>query len=257
MTLTALDEPTIELVAQSARAADELLLLLDYDGTLVPIVDRPELAAPDDVLMELIRAVAARPATTVDMVSGRPRETLGEWFADVPVGLWAEHGAFHRAAGTSVWKPLRPIPPGWEREVLPVLERFTADTPGSFVEQKTAGVAWHYRLADPTDGVQQAHALYATLSSMDTGEPISVIRGKKVVEVRLKGISKALAARQPHLARDRVVALAIGDDDTDDELFAALPPGSLTVAVGRRACAARYRVHDDGAVRSLLRRLLP
>jgi trehalose 6-phosphate synthase/phosphatase len=241
----------------TVRTASELVLLLDYDGTLVPIADRPELAVPDAELGRLLRGLAARPGTTVHVVSGRPRETLSRWFADVYAALWAEHAAFYRPAGASLWESMRPIPPDWEKRVLPVFERFTLETPGSFIERKTSALAWHYRLADPEHGVQQAHALHFALSTVSADERIDVIRGKKVVEARLKGVSKALAARYVDSpSRGSHSTLAIGDDDTDDELFVALAPESVTVAVGKRACAARHRLRDPGEARQLLRRLL-
>src|ERR1700682_2740133 len=69
------------------RGATKLAILLDYDGTLVPIASTPDLARPDRELLSLIAALAARPNTIVQMVSGRPRDTLEAWFGGLPVDL--------------------------------------------------------------------------------------------------------------------------------------------------------------------------
>lgn len=230
-----------------------LTLLLDYDGTLAPIASRPEEAVPDPELIALLGALAGRAATTVHIVSGRPQQILVEWFGELPISLWAEHGAFHRPEPAAAWRPTRPVPDSWHDQVLPLLERATEATPGSFVERKIASVAWHYRLADEIAGPRQAATLHRAVTALDSGEPINVLRGKKVVEVRLAGVSKATAA-QHVLALDARASgiLAVGDDETDEELFAALPENSVSVCVGRRACAARFGLRDVAEVRELL-----
>ena len=241
-------------LTQCRSAGGSLVLLLDYDGTLVPIADRPELATPDRQLLTLLQRLAERPRTTLHIVSGRPRDVLGEWFGHLDVGLWAEHGAFYRAAGTGLWSPLQEIPDGWATPVLPLLERAARTTPGTFVEMKSSAVAWHYRLAEPLIGEQRARDLADAVGEL-AGE-LDVVRGKKVVEVRLKGITKALAADYVRAAAaGPQTILAIGDDATDDDLFAALEDG-VTVAVGDRPCRARYRAADVGRVRELLDLLL-
>ena len=222
----------------------------------MPIADRPELAAPDPDLVPLLRHLAARPRTTVHIVSGRPSVTLTEWFGDLDVSLWAEHGVFHRPAGAS-WQPETSVSAPWRESVLRVLERFTADTPGSFIEQKAASLGWHYRLADADRGPRQADALLHTLATLATDEAFDVLRGKKVVEIRMPGVSKAVAARHVcSTGSGHLTILAIGDDQTDDDLFKALPAESLTVAVGRRRSAARYQLASVTHVRHLLHQLL-
>ncbi|HSE97348.1 MAG TPA: bifunctional alpha,alpha-trehalose-phosphate synthase (UDP-forming)/trehalose-phosphatase, partial [Blastocatellia bacterium] len=82
----------INVLSYSLRDAERLLLLLDYDGTLVPFAVTPELAPPDDELKELLRKLAERPSTSLHILSGRTRSTLEKWFGDLPVALYAEHG---------------------------------------------------------------------------------------------------------------------------------------------------------------------
>ena len=87
-------EATLREALAAIGKASPVAVLLDYDGTLVPIADTPEQAQPDRPLLELIGALAARPRTMVLMVSGRPRDTLEAWFGHLPIELWAEHGVW-------------------------------------------------------------------------------------------------------------------------------------------------------------------
>jgi len=235
-----------------------LTILLDYDGTVVPIARAPQLAAPDQALESLLIQLAARPRTSLHLVSGRPRDTLEEWLGHVPVALWAEHGFWYRPSGDGEWQQAAPVPGDWLKRVYPILEQFTTGTPGSLIEEKSASIAWHYRMAEPEFGTRQAHELRMLLGDALSNQPLEVLEGKKVIEVRLRGVSKAIVSQRVLAEQDpAATVLAIGDDRTDEDLFSALPDTSVTIAVGTGRTQAKYFVDDHRAVRNLLRMLLP
>jgi trehalose 6-phosphate synthase/phosphatase len=252
----ALAAPPLGLAAAlaEARRTSRLRILLDYDGTLVPLVRAPELAAPDDALLALLAELADAPGLDVEIVSGRPRGTLDAWLGHLPIALWAEHGFWHRHAPDGEWKAATSIRSDWADRILPILQQFTAATPGSAVEMKTASIAWHFRGANRDFGLRQAHELRMLLGDALSNQPIEVLEGKKVIEIRVSGISKAIVAEAdvpaPH------VVVAFGDDQTDADLFRVLPPPSITVAVGDSLRLGRYRVADFRDVRRLLQLLL-
>jgi trehalose 6-phosphate synthase/phosphatase len=240
-----------------ARGSRRVRLLLDYDGTLVPLARSPELAAPDAELLTLLDAVAAVPGFEVDIVSGRPRQTLTAWFDRLMLSLWAEHGFWHRPRGSETWQPAARVPADWMKRLRPILEQFTASTPGSHIEEKCASVAWHYRRAQREFGSRQAHELRMLLGDALSNQPFEVLEGKKVIEVRLRGVTKAVVADQiQQTACEGSTVIAIGDDRTDEDLFRALPRSCVTVAVGTGPTCARFQVPDHRAVRALLRLLL-
>jgi trehalose 6-phosphate synthase/phosphatase len=244
-------------LAAMLRDAPRLLLLLDYDGTLVPLAQAPDLAVPDAELVDLLAALAARPRFAVHLVSGRSRDVLDSWFGRLPVTLWAEHGSYHRAAPGGCWIAELTVPEDCIRRVYPVLEQFTVNTPGSLIEKKSASVAWHYRIADSEFGARQAHELRMLLGDALSNQPLEVVEGQKVIEVRLRGTGKAVVAHRVLAALDEATTiLAVGDDRTDEEMFAALPPGAFKVAVGRRSSGADHRLADHRAVRALLAHLI-
>jgi trehalose 6-phosphate synthase/phosphatase len=241
------------------RAANLLAILLDYDGTLVPIANTPDLALPDPDLITLIAALARRPNTIVQMVSGRARDTLDAWFGALPIGLWAEHGAWFRAAPAVEWESALTVPCcDWMPEVHAMMEEFSATTPGTFVEKKHTSIAWHYRQAARGYGRVQARELRLVLSKALVDRPIEIMEGKRVLEVRSRGASRAVVVqRLLSRATPPTAILAFGDDRTDEELFAALPPSAVAVHVGSGASLARHRLHDPAATRNFLEALLP
>lgn len=242
------------LVRRLATAA-RLSVLLDYDGTLVPLAPLPKMATPDAELQALLRALADLPGVDVHVVSGRPRESLESWFGTLPVTLWAEHAFWHRHPRASQWESAAALPTDWMRKIAPILEQFTTITPGSFIEAKSVSLAWHYRLAEPAFGARQAHELRLLLGDTLSNQPLEVLEGHKVIEVRYRGMNKGAVAH--HVGRSGAdVVLAIGDDRTDDDLFGALQHDAVTIAVGKRPSVARYWLPDCGTVRVLLRQLV-
>lgn len=141
--------------------------------------------------------------------------------------------------------------------MLAILDDYAARTPGSFVEEKSFGFAWHYRLADPEYGLSQANDLKLHLATLLANEPVQVLPGEKVIELRPHAFHKgrvveAVASR----AGAGWLLVAIGDDRTDEDLFAALPEDAVAIHVGPSASSADIRVRDVAAVRRLLRALL-
>lgn len=231
----------------------EIRLLLDYDGTLVPLAHLPELAAPDPALLELLERLAQLDGISVDIVSGRSRESLETWFGHLPLALWAEHGFWWRLEPGQSWACGVDLQPGWHARIRPILDQFTAYTPGSLIEVKTASIAWHYRNAPEVFGARQAHELRLLLTAALSNQPFEVLEGKRVIEVRLRGVSKAVVASS---LRERTgTMIAFGDDRTDEDLFRALPPGSITVGVGERPTRARFTARDFVEVRRILHAL--
>ena len=241
-------------LAAQLQAAPVLFLLLDYDGTLVPFAPTPDLAEPDDELIRLLQGLATRPLTEVHVVSGRTRETLERWLGALPIGLHAEHGFASRGPGAATWSTGAVPPQDWRPGVLTLMRAFAARAPGALVEEKSAGVAWHYRLADPEQGASQARALKLELARLLGPAPVEILDGAKVIEVLARGVHKgrlvpSFVARAPA----GTLLVAVGDDRTDEDLFAALPEGALAIHVGPEPSRATIRLGGVPEVRALLR----
>jgi trehalose 6-phosphate synthase/phosphatase len=256
LTLSAPED--LDALAIRLRRAEQLLLLLDYDGTLVPFARSPDLAAPDRALRDLLSELAARPGVAVHVVSGRRREPLERWLGELPIGLHAEHGYWSRMKLGEPWTAMPGVAVEWKPGVRRILEEEATRTPGALVEEKAVTLAWHWRMAEPELGAARADELWRRLGRTLDGGPIDLLRGEKVIEIRPRGVTKGRVVERV-LSSFRPPAptiTAMGDDRTDEDTFAALPPEAVTVAVGFRPRVARYRVASPLAARALLARIV-
>lgn len=237
-------------LCEQYRRSQRRLFCLDYDGTLRPFAPTPAQAVPPAGLLRLLGALAADPANTVAVVSGRDQATLDAWFGGLPIGLSAEHGQFMRPAG-GVWRDMSPGGHSWKQPVQSLLQDAVRGLPGAFIEPKQTALCLHYRLA-------QAQAVPAVLTRLAGQlQPLGLVlvHGDKVLEVRKSLSTKAAALEYWHAAKAGFV-LAAGDDTTDETMFAAAPPGAVTIKVRPGATGARYRLPTPGALKKLLTQLL-
>ena len=236
------------------RRGKNRLLLLDYDGTLVPLVRRPEKAKPDAGLLRLLGNLFGLKNAEVVIISGRDKKTLQEWFADLNVGLIAEHGAWIKAPEAE-WATIQPLSGQWKTELQPILRHYVDRTPGSFVEEKDFSLVWHYRRVDPALAERRLSELKDTLFQLAAAYNLGVLEGSKIIEIKDSGVDKGQAALK-WLARSKWdFILAIGDDRTDEDLFGILPRGAYSIRVGVRPSQARFNVGTPKDVRTLLQEL--
>lgn len=230
------------------------LILLDYDGTLQPIVSRPEDAAPSRTTIASLKRLGEDPRNEVVVISGRDRATLDSWLGKLPITLVAEHGAFIHKPDWKTWHKTLGGNDSWKNEVMELFEYYADLTPGSFVEYKEHTLVWHYRNASPFTAQKHLVAVKRLLLPIAHAQKLRVKEGKMVLEVHHLDISKA-HAMQEWLLKSQDFVLIIGDDATDEDMFAAAPAGSYTLKVGRGRSLADYRIPNPAAVHKLLRKL--
>ena len=232
-------------------AVPHLLVALDFDGTVAPIVARPEDAVAHPVSARAVRRLAALPDTAVAYVSGRSLDSLRQ-AARPPenVLLVGSHGAEVDVPGLPTLRPLTADEETIVDALDAVLKLIASAAPGSWVEQKPYARVLHTRQADPVLG---AHALRAALESVGRGLPgVVPRRGKRVVEFSIRSETKGDALR---LLRARVHADAVffaGDDTTDEDAFAVLSAADLGVHCGDGETRAGFTVPDPDAIAEVL-----
>lgn len=241
-------------IAAKFQYAHKPLLLLDYDGVLVPFHRNPENAVPSDELKELLGSLTRR--ATVVIVSGRSRTDLESWLGDLPVSLVAEHGIATKQAGHKQWRTTPyEAPRGWQKIIGPTLEKYAQKAPGAFVETKTASLVWHFRKTTPYYAQKYLIVLKRALKSYAKKSNLEIRQGNKILEIRPQGVNKGTStiAWVNKLSPDFV--LAIGDDYTDEDMFTTLSGDAYTIKVGRGRTAAKYRLPTVESVLSLLQKL--
>lgn len=240
----------------AARREAALCVLLDYDGTLVEFGPNPDLVVPDAALLHLLGRLSARDDLHLHLVSGRPRSFLERHFGGLRVGLHGEHGACWRLAGETEWTTVAATGPEWRDRVQALLERVARHVPGSRVERKELSVAWHFRQVEPAFATTVVKELRLHLMELLSNVAAAVIEGNRVLEIRPQNVDKGQAVTRALAACPPPVrALVVGDDRTDEDMFAAAPADAITVHVGSRPTIARHRIADPNATRALLRAL--
>lgn len=242
-----------ERLAAPLRAGKRVALFLDYDGTLREIERDPAAARPNEAVRSLLARLQGVPNLDVTLISGRRARDMAVWFGDSRFTLVAEHGADIRRGGQPEWERLDPpMTYSWKQGVLPLLRLYQDTTPGSFVEEKRAGLVWHYRKVDPELGAWKAAELTEELSTILANELVQIRHGKKIVEVSASQVSKGAAVARLLEERPCDIALCAGDDQTDESMFTLDVPNLVTMKVGRGDTAAQLRIRTPGEFRRFL-----
>ena len=132
--------------------ANKRLFLLDYDGTLVPFHKNHKKALPPPTVINLLKELNQDPKNKVIIISGRPPEFLDQIFKDLNLTMIAEHGHFEKEPQKE-WIEKNASSSSWMNHIYPILQQFTDNTPGTFIEQKRNSLVWHFRKTDPELGV--------------------------------------------------------------------------------------------------------
>lgn len=237
-----------------ATLLDGAGLFIDFDGTLVELAERPDQVIVDDALRALMTLLYERHQGRVAIVSGRSIAQLDALFGPVArqVALSGSHGCEHRWDGISA----HPVPPPELEAVADAMRVFAQRHPGTLVEEKSYGVALHYRLAPEAETEAQAFA-----AELAARSDLRLQQGKMVVELRPHGSDKGVPVRR--LMQRRPMAgtrpLFLGDDVTDEAGFeAAHELGGAGILIGpSRPTAATYRLPDPAAARAWLQGMVP
>ncbi len=232
---------------------EKILLLLDYDGTLVQICQRPEDAILSAQMKQALKEVSEKPCIEIVIISGRDQDFLTEQLSGLDVYIAAEHGAlfFDREK----WYNLAVSDQNeWYRSTQQIMEHYAQLVPESFIEHKKFCISWHYRKSPPEFARQQALKLYEELENGLSRLPARLINGKKVIEVCAMEANKGVFThwfleRNPEFK----YGIAIGDDRTDEDIFVELRNTSYaTVRVGPGQTAAKYRLPTQASINLLV-----
>ncbi|MEQ3551957.1 trehalose-phosphatase [Pseudonocardia nematodicida] len=236
-------------------ATDRLLVALDFDGVLAPLVDDPSASRPLPEAADAVRRLAAHPATTVVMVSGRGRDDLAAVSGfGPPVHLVGSHGAeFDDDLAARLGRSglLTDAQTARREALLTGLAELVDATPGARLETKPAGGAVHVRGMDPAAGA----ALLERVEGEWVRDGVEATAGKDVLDLAVLRTTKgsAVSALRDHLGATAV--LFAGDDVTDETAFVVLGDGDVGIKVGDGDTGAAYRVADPHELATALTRL--
>jgi trehalose 6-phosphate synthase/phosphatase len=248
-----LDDQAKRLLYDSYRKACKRLLLLDYDGTLVPHVGDPEQAVPGQQLLELLKSLAENENNEVLLISGRSSAWLDKHFNGLPISLIAEHGARSKRKNAE-WVTEVQTHSEWKEQVHNMMEMYVRRCANSFIEEKDFSIVWHYRNCTIEQGKLRSLELISELNEYIHNRHLQVLPGNKIVEVRNSGIDKGTAVKKILQKDEYDFIFAVGDDRTDEDMFKLLmnKTNCFSIKVGPDASFAKYNLHTPHMVISLL-----
>ncbi|MEX0966437.1 MAG: bifunctional alpha,alpha-trehalose-phosphate synthase (UDP-forming)/trehalose-phosphatase [Bacteroidia bacterium] len=239
-------------IAAAFTRARKPRIILGYDGTLVPFDENPAMAEPTPDILRIIEELQQK--CDLIITSGRDFSSLEQWFGKTGADLVAEHGIWFKT--NNEWYKHAEMDTSWKDEVDSLLQQFILKTPGSFIENKTCSLAFHYRKTNQFLAEMHIPYIIKALSAVCVKHRLELLQGNKVLEVRISGISKATTVRSLLNNDQHDFLMAIGDDDTDEDVFGVLPSHAYTIKVGDDESIARYRIENELKVKSLLNELI-
>ncbi|MFO8054271.1 MAG: bifunctional alpha,alpha-trehalose-phosphate synthase (UDP-forming)/trehalose-phosphatase, partial [Bacteroidales bacterium] len=246
---------TSESISRLYQKAGSRLLMLDYDGTLVPFYANPDEAWISERVKTIIHKMVAAKKNDVYIVSGRHKDFLDKLFDSNDIGLIAEHGIWIKHPGQT-WQKTGEFDTEWKEEIKQILELHADRTPGTFVEEKPYTLTWHFRKADPDLGEKRSWELHDALRDLTGNQNLEVQEGKKILEVKPAGVNKGTAAQELLKQKKYEFIFAIGDDWTDEEMFLQVKEGGATVKVGLEQTEANYYIDTTENVPAFLEKLI-
>jgi trehalose 6-phosphate phosphatase len=232
----------------------ECAILLDVDGTIVDLAPTPQEVLIPSSLRHVLSRLQARTDGAVALVSGRSVKDLDLIFAPLRLTMVGGHGAELRRVnhGQRVGPEPAPLDVTLKRELAAIGQA----EPGILVEDKGYSLALHYRLAPQKE--QFIRSEVARICADAPSGSVEILPGKAVIEIKRAGFSKASGVRMlmtyPPFAGRRPVF--IGDDTTDDCVFAIMPElNGLAISVGRKVPGVTNYFDTPGSVRAWLERL--
>lgn len=225
----------------AAVRSERLTVVADLDGTLAPIVADPAAIRPSPLGLAALGSLARSPGVRVVVLSGRPSPDLASHVRVEGVELAGEHGVGSQLPDAAAARDL-------DRFVSTFVTPAVALAPGARMERKSAGVAVHAR------GVARGgDALLELLGTRAARERhLHVMPGKAVLEISALPYDKGQALQR---RRDDAPVVMLGDDVTDETVFAVLRPGDVGIKVGPGATLADHRVASPRAAARWLARL--
>lgn len=232
------------------RQAKKALIILDYDGTLMNFDPDPQAVFPDEQLIGILQRLATVQGHTLVVNSGRDKNTLGNWLGSLGIDLAAEHGVWVKKGPD--WYRNEGLKTAWKAKIRQVLQNVVERTPGSFIEEKDFSLAWHYRRIDRDLGEKRVREFRDVLLYLTANLDLQVLEGNKVVEIKNAGVNKGKASLNWLNEGPFDFILAIGDDHTDEDIFAVLPADAYSIKVGLEQTKARFNLTSVEEVRGLL-----
>jgi len=229
---------------------DDVILFLNFDGTLVDIVDFPDPVSVPSATRKLLNDLHAMPGCKTVLLSGRSMRDLVGFFPDFPGTIVGSHGAEQRIDG-KLWQ--HPAKDSLElARIIQMVHGWADNEPDVLVEEKPCSVVQHFNRAP--DKMAEALNFMECIAAHFDGFMLHRVKLKMAAEILPENVSKRRAVEVLMQQWPSRMPIAFGDDLGDEEVFEAVNrSGGQSIRVGNGETYAMFRLADPGAVRDTLR----
>jgi trehalose 6-phosphate synthase/phosphatase len=232
------------------------LIILDYDGTLVPSELNSEPIKTDSKLTALLYSMTCDPKNSVVLISGRDKKYLDSRWPNPPMTIVAEHGGFYKNKNES-WREMFSVSPDWIPKTVVALEALALRYDGSFVEEKAYSIVWNYRSIKEKLSEGEKRQILAAIRTLPERRHFRICDCEFAIELRTVGIQKGAFTSLWTSNQYYDFILAIGDGQTDEDLFKILDKTAYSIRVGRsNSSEAVYHLASQTDVLPFLQSIL-
>ncbi len=236
-------------------------LLLDYDGTLTPIVKTPDRARIPEQIKQLLKALSANPGCTLTIISGRCLKDIKKKVGLRNVVYSGNHGLQIEGPNIRFEAPVTPDYKTILQKIKNELKQMLSPVRGILLEDKGLSLALHYRLTNKKEVPFVRRAFYQVVLPYLRLGKIKTETGKKVFEIRPatewdkgKAVLWVLSKQKSHSRAKPILPIYVGDDATDENAFRALKNKGLTIFVGNpKKSYAKYYLRNTKEVSKFLK----
>jgi trehalose 6-phosphate phosphatase len=240
------------------KKSDNILLFLDYDGTLVTFKDKPADVVTTYEVESIISQIIGLKEFKVAIITGRTLSDIKKLIDIEGLSYAALHGLQIEMSDGSKYdikakEELQLI----LKEVKNLAKQRFQNEKGVLLEDKLYTFALHYRMVEDNRENNIKMDFIKIIKSVDTNNKLDILPGSKLIEIRPKGWNKGKAVDllTSHIKSDSVLPIYIGDDTTDEDAFNVLKDMGITIYVSNNSnlkTAAKYWLKDPDDVLKFL-----
>jgi trehalose 6-phosphate phosphatase len=252
-------------VVRRLKSVGCILFLSDYDGTLTPIVDKPELAVLSQEMRNLLRILAKNKRYTVGIISGRALADLKNKVSLEGIIYAGNHGLEIEGFGTSFFEPIAEEMRPFLHMLNQALSVTLRGIKGVFVENKGLTLSVHYRMVDGMEEKKVKGVFKRITDPLYITGKIRITQGKKVYEIRPpvdwdkgKAIAWLIEKFRDSTRKSNILSIYLGDDLTDEDGFKMInKKNGISIFIGEESnlSAAQYFLKSPEEVAKFLNML--
>jgi trehalose 6-phosphate synthase/phosphatase len=217
-------------IPQRYREASSRLIIVDYDGVLVPESGRPGFTIPNRETRAVIQLLSSDPSNTFMLMSGRDRSHLDLHWRSFDLVMVAEYGAQFKERG-STWRSLFELDDSWMDRVDATMQTLPLLYDGSFVERKSHSIAWHFMTPTSAAMKNEIPQVMEALQTLPRNKDFEVFRANDRVELAPRGVDPGSFLARWLGGKKFDFVIALGGARVEESLFRILTPEAVTVSV--------------------------